>query len=162
MHFSKDTKTQGTPIHMWCIPVSEQLEQAQYMAADRTCMLAKDSKKQGTPVHILTMIVYPQIFLRGFKKGLPKTVTGNFLTSFQKHLLVLRAQSTEKANALSAFGQLLWLTDGISTTTVMTTKWHFDRTVTQRKNLEQNGIENICLLHQSRSLFLSRQSKKES
>ena len=93
----------------------------------------------------------------------------------------------------SAFCQLLWPT-GISTSTLMTTRWHFYRTVTQRENLEWKGIENICSWHgahiqhmvfwhvfgsmgflqldeeklselnifQSQSLFLSRQSKKES
>ena len=48
----KDSKKQGTPIHSWCIPVSEHLEQAQYMPGDRKCTLPKDSKKQGTPIHI--------------------------------------------------------------------------------------------------------------
>ena len=37
---------------MWCIPVSEHLEQAQYMAAYRKYTLPKDSKKQGTPIHM--------------------------------------------------------------------------------------------------------------
>ena len=37
---------------MWCIPVSEHLEQAQYMARDRKCTLPKASKKQGTPIHM--------------------------------------------------------------------------------------------------------------
>ena len=37
---------------MWCIPVFEHLEQAQYMAGDRKYTLPKGSKKQGTPIHM--------------------------------------------------------------------------------------------------------------
>ena len=53
------------------------------------------------------MIVYPQQIPRGFEKRLPNMVTGNFLAPFRKHLLDVRAQLTEKANALSAFCQPL-------------------------------------------------------
>ena len=141
----------------------------------------------------LPMNVYPQEIPWGSTQDCQKSLA-NFLASFQKHPLHLNAKPAESANAFSAFCQLLWPTDGISTSTVMTTRWHFYRTVTQRENLERKGIKNICLWHgahiqqmvfwhvfgsmgflqldeeklrelnifQSRSLFLSRRSKKES
>ena len=62
---------------MWCIPVTEHLEQAQYRGGGRRCTLPKGSRKQGTPIHMWCIPVSEQLeqapYMAGDKKcTLPK------------------------------------------------------------------------------------------
>ena len=42
---------------MWCILVTEHLEQAQYRGGGRRCTLPKECKKQGTSIHMICIPV---------------------------------------------------------------------------------------------------------